>query len=448
MTTYNFVRAAARVCRFILLLLTAVAALSAVRAASAGETADVRFMFEPTGQVYAAGDEAAVTMTVVDPAGETARGGMLYVRVTNDGGETLEWHEFNLAEANPTTFRTTLSFPGHMLIKVTASGEKLGGDVHRSAGLLFSPEGIEPGLGKPDDFDAFWDAGKAEAREVPLDERVTPIAELSDSEIEVFEVSFATVDEKRVYGFLSKPVGEGPFPGIVTVPGAGSGTGPDLELPREGFAVLAMNVFPYPVPIDPVERQKVHDEFNTALGVRYCYVGAESRETYFFRAMYLGIDRAIDWFAEQSFVDRNRIGFIGTSQGGASALILTAMNRNIKAAVASVPALCDHAGFLKGRAPGWPFLYSSCGNNPDVLEASRYMDSVNFARKIDSPIRVTTGLIDETCSPASVFAAYNAIPAADKEILIEPRLAHANGVKYEEASAWLLDFVKNKCKKP
>ena len=76
------------------------------------------------------------------------------------------------------------------------------------------------------------------------------------------------------------------------------------------------------------------------------------------------------------------------------------------------------------------------------------MDAVNFARKIDVPIRVTTGLIDVTCSPASVFSAYNAIPAADKEILVEPNLAHANGVKYEQARAWLLDFVKNKRKKP
>ncbi len=432
---------------FVLMFLLAALAVSARLPAAAG-AGEVVFSTDPPGYVFAAGDELTVTMTVTDPDGAAAREGTLYARVTNDGGETLEWHELNLADANPAAIRTTLSFPGHMLIKVTATGGKLGGDVNRSAGYLFSPERIEPALPEPDDFDAFWNAGKAAAREIPLDPRTERIEELCDGEIEVFRVSFAAPGGNRVYGFLSKPVGEGPFPAAVTVPGAGPGVRPDLDLPKEGFAVLTMNVFPYPVPIDLAERQKVHDEYNESLGVRYCYVGADHRETYFFRPAFLGIDRAIDWFAERDFVDRERLGFIGTSQGGASALILTGLNKKIKAAVASVPALCDHAGSLKGRLPGWPRLYAFSESDPNVLEASRYLDAVNFARKIDVPIRVTVGLIDETCSPGSIYSAYNAIPARDKEILIEPNLGHANGAKFEAARAWLLDFLKNKSAKP
>ena len=416
------------------------------RLSAAESTGDVRFAFEPDGYVYSAGDEIAVSMTVTAPDGTAADAGTLYVRVTNDGGETLEWHEFSLADANPAVLRTTLPFPGHMLIRVTASGGGLPGDVNRAAGILFSPERIEPALPEPDDFDAFLAEGKALVRKVPLDPQMTPIGGLcdGDGDIEVTQVSFATLGGERVYGFLSKPAGGGPFPAIVTVPGAGPGLGPDLALPKEGFAVLLMNVFPYPVPIDPAERQRVHDEFNEKLGMRYCFVNADNRETYYYRPIFLGVDRAVDWLADQPFIDRGRIGFDGTSQGGAAALILTAMNGNIRAAVASVPALCDHAGPLKGRAPGWPLLYPFSQQDPDVLEASRYGDVVNFARKINVPIRVTVALVDQICSPGSVYSAYNVIPSADKEILIEPHLGHENGAQYNRAAAWLRDLVKNR----
>ena len=430
--------------RFFLFAAFFFALVFSTRFLAADGAGDVRFAFEPDGYVYTSGDEVAVSMTVTAPDGNAMGEGMLYVRVTNDGAETLEWHEYNLADANPVVLRTTLPFPGHMLIRVTASGGGLSEDVNRAAGILFSPEQIEPALPEPEDFDAFLAEGKTRVREIPLDPQITGIDGLCDGQTEVMQVSFATLGGERVYGFLSKPAGAGPFPAIVTVPGAGPGLGPDLELPKEGFAVLLMNVFPYPVPIDPAERLKVHDEFNAKLGMRYCFVNADNRETYYYRPIFLGIDRAIDWFAAQPFVDCGRIGFDGTSQGGAAALILTGMNQNICAAIASVPALCDHAGPLKGRAPGWPLLYAFSQRDPNVLEASRYCDAVNFARKINVPIRVTVALVDQVCSPGSVYSAYNVIPSADREILIEPKLGHENGVQYNRAAAWLHDLLKNR----
>ncbi|MGI5831088.1 MAG: acetylxylan esterase [Thermoguttaceae bacterium] len=405
---------------------------------------DIRFAFDRAEQVYQVGESATVTMTVIADNGQTALAGMLYCRVTNDGRDTLDWREFDLSKANPVTLNVKLDFPGHVLLKVTASGEGFNGNVDRFAGLSFDPQKIEPGLPKPDDFDQFWAGGRVAVREIPLDPEIVPLAEFSTETTEVSQVGFATLGGGRVYGFLSKPVGEGPFPAIVNVPGAGPGTGPDLALPSKGFATLVMNVFPYPVPTDPAERQQVHDEYNKSLGCRYCYLNAENRENYFYRNIYLGIDRAIDWFAGQSFVDKNRIGFCGTSQGGASALILTSMNKNIKATLASVPALCDHAGQLKGRASGWPRLLDFSNGDPAVLEASRYLDGVNFARSIEVPIRVTVGFIDMTCPPSSVWSAYNVIPSTDKEMLLEQSLGHANGKEYERGFRWLLDKVRDR----
>ena len=404
--------------------------------------ADVQFACGRAEQVCHVGESADLTMTVLDDGGRPAEKGMLYVRVTNDGGETLDWQEFNLAESNPAAMNVSLSFPGHALVKVTASGEGVGKDVHRSFGISFDPEKIEPGLPRPDDFDQFWAAGKEEIRQIPLEAEMEPISELTTETREVFQVGFATLGGERVYGFLTKPVGEGPFPALVSVPGAGPGTGPELSLADRGFAVLVMNVFPYPVSLDEQQRQKQYDEYNNSLGVRYCYFHSNDRSTYYYRPIYLGIDRAVDWFAAQPFTD-HRIGFFGTSQGGGSALILSGLNKNIKAALASVPAICDHAGGLKGRSPGWPRLVAQADGDPEVLQASRYLDGVNFARSIDVPIRVTVGFIDETCCPSSVWSAFNVMPSADKEILFEQKLGHQNGEKYQQALDWLCETVRN-----
>ncbi len=404
--------------------------------------AEVRFDCDCADQVCHVGKSATVTMTVLNDEGEPAEKGTLRVRVTNDGGELLDRQDFNLAESNPAKVNVSLSFPGHVLVKVAASGEGVGKNVRGLFGLSFDPQRIEPGLPKPDDFDQFWAEGKTEVRRIPLDAEMTPIPELTTETREVFQVGFATLDGERVYGFLSKPVGEGPFPALVSVPGAGPGTGPDLTLTDRGFAVLVMNVFHYPVPLDEEERKARHKEYNESLGVRYCYFRSDDRDAYYFRSIYLGIDRAIDWLTDQPFTD-HRIGFFGMSQGGGSALILSGLNKNIKAAVASEPAICDHAGGLKGRSPGWPRLVAQANGNPDVLQASRYLDGVNFAGSIEIPIRVTVGFIDVTCSPSSVWSAYNAIPSADKEMILDQKLGHQRGEKYRQAIDWLCETVEN-----
>ena len=56
--------------------------------------------------------------------------------------------------------------------------------------------------------------------------------------------------------------------------------------------------------------------------MRYCYLNGMDHERYFFRPAYLGIDRAIDWLAEQDYVDATRMGFWGSSQGGLLRLLV------------------------------------------------------------------------------------------------------------------------------
>ncbi|MBQ3387639.1 MAG: acetylxylan esterase [Thermoguttaceae bacterium] len=77
-----------------------------------------------------------------------------------------------------------------------------------------------------------------------------------------------------------------------------------------------------------------------------------------------------------------------------------------------------------------------------MLTASCYLDAVNFAGSIEIPIHVIVGFIDVTCSPSSVWSAYNAIPSAEKEMLPERELGHQNGEQYRQALDWLCETVR------
>lgn len=404
------------------------------------KTYTVKDSFDHSDQVYRCGEKARFSFKVLDPDGKPVREGKLSLVFANDFREEISKRTADLSKGNPVVFEEKMDKPGFLSAHGNVVIPSVKTPIYFQAAAAYDPLKIEPGQPKPADFESFLAEGKKEVRAIPADVKMEIIPSLSNDKREIYTISFATINNQRVYGFLGIPkFAKGPFPVVINVPGAGPGTGPLTWLTDRGFLTLAMNVFPYPVPLDPKEKKRVYDEFNK--DIRYTYMGAKDRKTYFFRAAYLGIDRAIDWLVDRKDADKDRVGFFGTSQGGASALILSGMNKNIKYAVSSVPALCDHAGFLKGRSPGWPHLANYFKEDPQVIAESSYLDAVNYASLITCPIKVTVGFIDRTCSPSSVYAAYNSIPSKNKQILHEVKLGHNTGKSTSDAQNWLFDTL-------
>jgi hypothetical protein len=81
------------------------------------------------------------------------------------------------------------------------------------------------------------------------------------------------------------------------------------------------------------------------------------------------------------------------------------------------------------RPLSWPAMYFP--PRPDDPDGSKtrttlgYFDTIYFAGRVHCPALVCAGLIDETARPASVFAIYNAIPNANKELLVFPFYDHS-----------------------
>jgi cephalosporin-C deacetylase-like acetyl esterase/DUF1680 family protein len=391
--------------------------------------------------IYQAGEEAVFTITVVDTNGVKPTAGCVNAVLDNFGSVHFLKKTFDLAKENPFTVRGRLAEAGFLRLTVT------GKDVSPLTwSVAFDPTHIRPGAQKPDDFLFYWNNEKKRlANEVPVDAKAILLEDRSADQWEVYALSFATFNDKRVYGFMSVPKDKtnAPFPVHFNVPGAGPGVTDTGR--RHDCVSVSLNVHPY----DPLagDIKKLYEAQNKELSAQWDVPGyatsgvSAKKEEYFFHDVILGIDRALDWVAARPYVDKKRIRYFGSSQGGGFGIILAGFNGNISRAVIFVPAITDLLGKNVGRQSGWPMI-TECQRSPEAKanaeKLAPYYDAVSFASYITCPIRFVVGFADTCCAPTAVYSAYNALPASDKEIIHGIGMGHSiNRQFYEQLDKWL-----------
>ncbi|AHF92893.1 acetyl xylan esterase [Opitutaceae bacterium TAV5] len=331
----------------------------------------------------------------------------------------------------------TLDEPGFLQCRVESPASLgKGKNVTALAGAGISPRLIRPSLPAPVDFDAFWDEQKAELAGVPANLRLSPAAEASPvAGVELLDVQADCAGGTLVSGYLARPAGAKPrsLPAILTLHGAGvKGAMRNVAAGWAKDGLLALDINAHGLPNGKPEsfyQALAKGEFED-----YRLRGRESRETVYFRGMFLRVVRALDVLAAQPEWDGKHLVIYGTSQGGAQAIAGAALDPRVTFLVAGVPAMCDHSGMVAGRVAGWPKLVpvtlaTDAGKpgipDPAVLAAARYYDMVNFAARIRAPAQFTVGFIDRTCPPTTVYAAFNAVPGT-KAIFDDIGAGHEN----------------------
>src|SRR3979409_1974946 len=66
---------------------------------------------------------------------------------------------------------------------------------------------------RPADFDAYWDAGDQELARYPAAATLERLALASDEFSTVYALRLTSTGPYRIFGYLSVPPGQGPFPG-------------------------------------------------------------------------------------------------------------------------------------------------------------------------------------------------------------------------------------------
>ena len=353
--------------------------------------------------LYKCGEAATFTVTVSEN-GKALTEGEVVATFTRDQVERVDRKRATLG-GEQAKVTGTLSQPGFMTCEAAFMKD---GKVTKGAVTVgFDPEKIKPVVTEPADFDAFWQAGKAELAKVEMKVEVTPRPQESNDKQDAYEISITNIDNTKIYGYLNVPKGPGPFPAWISFPSAGGPVKPTsgfVEHAEMGAISLNMCMHDFDPSNPPADVVKDRSG--------YPWMGAPDRNKYYFRRAILGFDRAIEYLASRPDFDGKHLLAGGTSQGGGFALIMGGLNKRVTAVVAGVPALCDEEADMGGRRATWPNILALRDKRPkEWVEMARYFDAVNFAKRIKAPTLCFVGFDDDTCPPTSVYAAYNVISA-------------------------------------
>lgn len=297
---------------------------------------------------------------------------------------------------------------------------------------------------KPDDLATFWADTLADARREAMPAALAPV-DTGLSLVQTWDVTFSGFAGDPIRGWLHRPAGvTRPLPVVVHYPAYGGGRGPAHRVPLwplAGYACLVMDLrgqgsgyLSGDTP-DPSGSGPAHPGFLTR--------GIEDPATYYYRRVFTDAVRALDTVRSIEGCDPARVAVTGASQGGGIAVAAASLVPDVAAVLSDVPFLSDvrRGAELAAGAP-YRELATYLAVHPDRVEHAlatlAYFDISVLGALARAPALFSVGLMDETCPPSTVFAAYNAY-GGPKQIRVYAFNDHEGGHAAHEAEQ--LDFL-------
>ena len=291
-----------------------------------------------------------------------------------------------------------------------------------------------PAVAEPADFDAFWARTLLETAvfDLALTSVVVPTVY---STIEVRDVSFAGFDGDRINAWLTVPAhADSPLPAVVEFIGYGGGrgfAGQQQHWAAAGYAHLLVDTRGQGA--NQGDGGSTPDPHGSGPAVSgFTTRGIENRDGYYYRRVFADGVRAVEAARALPQVDASRVAVQGGSQGGAIALAVCGLVPDLAASMPDVPFLChvERAVDIGSRDPIveiTKYLAVHRGSADRVFETLSAFDGVNFAKRATAPTLFSVGLMDPTCPPSTVFAAYNQHAASEKDIAVYRFNGHEGG---------------------
>lgn len=310
-------------------------------------------------------------------------------------------------------------------------------------------QAYRPDVAEPEDFDAFWAASIAAAREFDLNVRSVPV-DNKLALLDTYDLTFAGWGGTPVRAWLHVPAGtSAPLPTVVQYHGYSMGRGfphSSTLWAQAGYAHLVLDTRGqgWAVGGDSVTAD-VSADAGTSHAPGLMTSGITDPVSYYYRRVYVDAVRLLEVAGSLDLVDAGRVVVTGGSQGGglaiAAAGLAPAAGIALLGAAPDVPFLC-HIARGVALSPSRPYSEVAdylAGWRHHAAAAYRtlsYIDGVNLARRAEVPALFSVALMDPVCPPSTVYAAFNhwgaltgSPPAA--EIRVYPHNEHEGGGDYQ-----------------
>lgn len=333
-------------------------------------------------------------------------------------------------------------------VEVTLSGSE---SLNAYTTFGWKPKEMPVKAEQPKDFAEFWKNGLAKLDKIAPEIRVDLEKVLTGAEIDAYNVSSAALPEnydpegvrydkveiyrvhyasyggKTIEGWFAKPVGKGPFPGLLVLPGAGNNARPaPVEHARHGYAALDIQVYGNPVDAphyDPVPKEEPPTR-------------TEDISHY---GIYLHALQGARVLKQLPGVDKAKVAVLGGSQGGRLTVVVAALDHDMKAAIpaiahfAYIPWLHWTQEMKTTKSSGGKDGFPGVAKTGDI-DPVTYLDVVNFAPLVRCPVYMNMGLTDPVSPATGVYAIYTQL-TCPKTLVPLPNTGHDWSPAFDR-SAW------------
>ena len=291
---------------------------------------------------------------------------------------------------------------------------------------------------RPDDFDEFWDKSLEEMRAIDPQVELVP-SDFKCPYAECYDMYFTGTFNTRIHAKLIKPKNiSTPSPAVLHFHGySGASGGWVCYLPyaAAGMTVAALDCRGQA----GLSNDNCPVSGNTLYGFITKGLLDEPQKMYY-RNTFLDTAQLAKIVMELPYVDENRIGAFGGSQGGGLTVACAALEPRIKKAVAQFPFLSDYKRvwdmdldvdaytdlrqFFRQRDPRHE-------HENEFFTKLGYTDIQNLAPRIKADLLMFTGLMDNIVPPSTQFAAYNKM-TCNKKMYIYHDYGHEGYPEFEE----------------
>ena len=184
---------------------------------------------------------------------------------------------------------------------------------------------------RPSDFGSFWYTVGKELAEIPVAPEVESIPMRSTDFADLYGVRLSSIGPYRLFGYLSIPKGDGPFPVIYYVPKNASvleiipqGTSNEIRSRYITFSLACRGMRNSDSPYAAMYPGQLTD-------------GLESPETYVYRGIVADTIRGADYIMTRPEVDKNRVA----AWGNDNAILAAALHDSLTHVVSTPAYLFD-----------------------------------------------------------------------------------------------------------